>query len=220
MVAVPAFMYAGAGAEACCDVSGCWALTVCFTSPAGNITLGGVPADIRQLVKNAVTQVAVQAVIDLVRSQALPLRALAQLTRSCPPSWPSHSMCSTTTSTTWCVPCVPPRWLMLTTMLRCGHQHVWATRRDKAYLKYLAIHFTAHGTTHVCCLHCLSAPLNAACTTIQGFYIFYNSIFSLFCPLWDYETKLPGLRMVRAATCVRRAVHSNLPSARRRTTAR
>jgi hypothetical protein len=64
-----------------------------------------------------------------------------------------------------------------------------------------------------------SAPLMAP-SHHQGFYIFYNSIFSLFCPLWDYETKLPGLRMVRAATCVRRAARSNLPSSRRRTTAR
>ena len=32
-----------------------------------------------------------------------------------------------------------------------------------------------------------------------GFYIFYNSIFAMFCPLWVGETELGGLRMVRAA---------------------
>ena len=70
MVAVPAFMYAGAGAGACRVVPRRGADRL-FHKPAGNITLGGVPADVRQLIKNAVTQVAVQAVIDLVRPQAL-----------------------------------------------------------------------------------------------------------------------------------------------------
>ncbi len=37
------------------------------------------------------------------------------------------------------------------------------------------------------------------CSNAPGFFVFYNTIFSMFCPLWEGETELGGLRMVRRA---------------------
>ena len=123
MVAVPAFMYAGA--DAAHAASRHEGLAFEPSQPAGNITLGGVPADVRQLIKNAAIQMAVQAVVDLVRPHALArgllarwpagaADALPQHTPTPPLSWPSRMTCSITTSTIWCVPFVTPRRAILT----------------------------------------------------------------------------------------------------------
>ena len=78
-------------------------------------------------------------------------------------------------------------------------QHVWATRRDASYLYYVALHFTVHGA--FLALNDAAGPYTFVRrrwrVRQKGFYVFYNSIFSLFCPLWVGETNLNGLRMVR-----------------------
>jgi hypothetical protein len=38
---------------------------------------------------------------------------------------------------------------------------------------------------------------HASDVAAPGFFVFYNSIFGMFCPLWTGETELGGLRMVR-----------------------
>jgi hypothetical protein len=84
---------------------------------------------------------------------------------------------------------------------------VWATRRDKQYLRYLALHFTVQGADlHEWLRHWLAWPSDIAA---PGFFVFYNSIFGMFCPLWTGETELGGLRMVRrrAAACADWAGH-------------
>ena len=42
--------------------------------------------------------------------------------------------------------------------------------------------------------------------------MFYNSIFAMFCPLWEGETELSGLRMVRTLA---RSVHHTQSLTRR-----
>ena len=38
-----------------------------------------------------------------------------------------------------------PRLCLHHTLTQPCAQHVWATRRDNSYLRYLALHFTVHG---------------------------------------------------------------------------
>lgn len=68
---------------------------------------------------------------------------------------------------------------------------------------YLALHFTVHGARardgvgkHLLSQRLFEPPFLGC--TLPGFFVFYNSIFAMFCPLWEGETELSGLRMVRA----------------------
>ena len=108
---------------------------------------------------------------------------------------------STTTSTTWCASGLLLRCAVCSRVLFACLQYVWATRRDAAYLRYLALHFTVHGAVPR-----LGAAGSGSFADLPdtGFFVFYTSIFSMFCPLWEGETTLSGLRMVRnAASCPR-----------------
>jgi len=79
-------------------------------------------------------------------------------------------------------------------------------RRDSAYLRFLFLHFTVHGAVR---LGPVGPGLNKLPDGVRGagFYVFYNSIFSIFCPLWSSETTLGGLRMVRSAAWWRDRTH-------------
>ena len=99
------------------------------------------------LIKNAAMQVAVQAVIDLVRPKpfdaclrSLTLERPAQLCILYDVFY--HNIDHLVRLSGSLQPLSP-----FSDVAVCyATQHVWATRRDKAYLKYLAVHITAHGT--------------------------------------------------------------------------
>ena len=83
----------------------------------------GLPGNITQLVKNSVLQVLVQAVIDMVSIlYDVFYHNIDHMVRQ----RAAHPLC-----------CLLTHALCL--------QYVWATRRDAAYLRYLAVHFTVHG---------------------------------------------------------------------------
>ena len=92
------------------------------------------------------------------------------LTSTSPRRYRSFMTCSTITSTIWCVekgcrgcimgagrPVARPPCLLTSFLPQL--QHVWATRRDRSYLLYLALHFTVHGARApdvACKRHCQS----------------------------------------------------------------
>jgi hypothetical protein len=90
-------------------------------------------------------------------------------------------------------------------------QHVWATRRDSSYLKYLALHFTVHGAGLAASLasarYCEMRPaLTPAATAAQGFSSSTAPSFPCFVRCGKIR-----LSLVVCAWCVRWCAHQGTP---------